>query len=76
VRALIPFFAYFTPETVLPVTSIVATIAGILMMLGRGTTRLIIRSAGRRFRRPIRVARTSKPHLHIRDDVHTQAPGR
>ena len=43
-RALIPFFAYFSPETVLPVTSIVATIAGIVMMLGRGTLRLMVRS--------------------------------
>jgi hypothetical protein len=76
VRALIPFFAYFSPETVLPVTSIVATIAGILMMLGRGTLRLIVRSAGRRFRRSGRVARTSTPHVHIRDEVQAQTPGR
>jgi hypothetical protein len=76
VRALIPFFAYFSPETVLPVTSILATVAGILMMLGRGTLRLIIRAAGQSIRRPLRVASTSKPHLHIRDEAHTQTPRR
>ena len=46
-RAFIPIFAYFSPETLLPATSIVATIAGIVMMLGRGTLRLLRRSSGR-----------------------------
>ena len=39
-------FGYFGPETVLPVTSIVATIAGLAMMFGRHTLRLIM-SCGR-----------------------------
>jgi hypothetical protein len=39
-------FAYFGPETVLPVTSIIATIAGLAMMFGRHTLRLIM-SCGR-----------------------------
>ena len=39
-------FGYFGPETVLPVTSIVATIAGLAMMFGRHTFRLIM-SCGR-----------------------------
>jgi hypothetical protein len=36
-------FGYFGPETVLPVTSVVATIAGLAMMFGRHTLRMIIR---------------------------------
>ena len=36
-------FAYFSPETLLPATSIIATIAGILMMLGRGSLRYVMR---------------------------------
>ena len=68
-------FAYFSPETLLPATSIVATIAGIVMMLGRGTLRLLIRSSQRGLRQAGRIAGTSKPHLHIHDDVHTQTPG-
>ena len=36
-------FAYFSPETMLPATSIIATIAGILMMLGRGSLRYVLR---------------------------------
>jgi hypothetical protein len=39
-------FAYFGPETVLPVTSVLATIAGLGMMFGRNTLRLIL-SCGR-----------------------------
>ena len=35
-------FAYFGPETVLPVTSILATVAGLAMMFGRNTLRLIM----------------------------------
>jgi hypothetical protein len=35
-------FAYFGPETVLPVTSIVATIAGLAMMFGRHALRLVV----------------------------------
>jgi hypothetical protein len=67
--------AYFSPETLLPATSIVATIAGIVMMLGRGTLRLLIRSSQGGLRRAGRIAGTSKPHLHIHDDVQTQTPG-
>ena len=29
--------AYFGPETVLPVTSIIATVVGVVMMLGKGS---------------------------------------
>jgi hypothetical protein len=35
---------YFSPEVLLPVTSIVATAAGIFMMLGRGPYRWMIRA--------------------------------
>ncbi|MFO0889443.1 MAG: hypothetical protein U0790_09925 [Isosphaeraceae bacterium] len=35
--------AYFGPETVLPVTSLVATVAGIFMIMGRHTIRFALR---------------------------------
>ena len=75
-RTSILLFAYFSPETLLPVTSIVATIVGIVMMLGRGTLRLAVRSSQRRHRPAGRIAGTSKPHLHAHDDVHTQTSDR
>ena len=50
-------FAYFGPETVLPMTSVIATIVGLIMMFGRhslrlivGSCRFIIRGAGRMIR--------------------------
>ena len=68
--------AYFSPETLLPATSIVATIAGIVMMLGRGTLRLMVRSSRRRLTRAGRIAATSKPHLQVNDNLYTDALGR
>jgi hypothetical protein len=34
--------AYFSPETVMPLTSIVATIVGAAMLLTRGTIRFLV----------------------------------
>jgi hypothetical protein len=39
-----PVFAYFGPETMLPFTSILATVVGILMIFGKHSLRLITRS--------------------------------
>jgi hypothetical protein len=64
--------AYFSPETLLPATSIVATIAGIVMILGRGSLRLVVRATRRG---PGRIAATSKPHVHLHEDVQTQSAG-
>jgi hypothetical protein len=37
-------FAYFGPESMLPLTSIVATVVGIFLMFGRNTMRIIKRA--------------------------------
>ena len=34
-----PLFAYFGPETVLPATSIMATILGVVLMMGKSSIR-------------------------------------
>ncbi|WP_165067933.1 hypothetical protein [Paludisphaera rhizosphaerae] len=34
-----PLFAYFGPETVLPATSIIATILGVVLMMGKNSIR-------------------------------------
>ncbi len=60
-------FAYFGPETLLPVTSIVATIVGIVMMLGRGSFRFILQFFRRALRLRRRVAAVSRPHFQVRD---------
>ena len=36
-------FAYMSPETVLPVTSLLATVVGVAMMFGRTAYRLAVR---------------------------------
>ena len=70
--------AYLSPETVLPVTSIVAAIAGGSMFLTRRLIRLLVRCfrvhSGVRNGRPGRVSRTSKARTECsrRDD---QQPG-
>ena len=59
------FFAYFTPETLLPVGSILATVAGIAMMLGRGSMRFLIRCVRRYLRPSAWVAGVSRPHFRF-----------
>ncbi|MHC5537166.1 hypothetical protein ACYOEI_02890 [Singulisphaera rosea] len=48
-------FAYFGPETMLPVTSIIATVAGIAMMFGRVAFRFSTTFFRRAATGPIRV---------------------
>jgi len=69
------FFAYFSPETLLPITSIVATIAGLFMMLGRGFLRFIIGCGRRGVRRAGRIAGVSRPHFRLRKKDYSQSPG-
>ncbi len=38
----VPLFAYFGPETVLPVASVIATVLGALAMFGRASLRLLL----------------------------------
>ncbi len=71
-RALGLAITIFSPGLLLPATSIVATIAGIVMIFGRRTLMLMIRTGRRRWHPARTIAGTSKPHLHIHDDVRTQ----
>jgi hypothetical protein len=67
-------FGYFSPDVLLPVTSIVATVAGIFMMLGRGPFRYILRVYESAVRRARRVPSTSRPHFRVRDESRVEAP--
>lgn len=57
---------YLSPETVLPVMSIVASIAGGAMLLTRGSIRFIFRCLRSALRRPRRAARARSPHFESR----------
>jgi hypothetical protein len=68
-----PLFAYFSPETLLPVGSIIATVAGVGMMLGRGSLRFLFR-AFRRIARPSTwIAGVSRPHFRLNEEGEHQA---
>lgn len=55
---------YFSPETVLPLTSIVATIAGAAMLLTRGSLRFFLRCLRTAIRREKPVRGPGAPHFH------------
>ena len=40
---IVPVFAYLSPETCLPLTSILATTVGVVLMFGRGTLAVAMR---------------------------------
>ena len=67
--------AYFGPETMLPLTSIVATIIGIFMMFGRHSLRLATRIFRIRVR-PARVGSLTRPHFsaRLREGSSAEAP--
>ena len=61
-------FAYFGPETVLPMTSIVATVVGLVMMFGKNTFRLLFR--WRKFRREVpQPDKAMRPPQYVRSDA-------
>jgi hypothetical protein len=67
-----PIFAYFSPETLLPVGSILATFAGLAMMLGRGSLRFLLRCLKRVARPSSWVAGVSRPHFRFGGDAEPQ----
>ncbi|MFI5457749.1 MAG: hypothetical protein ACHRXM_20090 [Isosphaerales bacterium] len=58
--------AYFSPETTLPLMSIVTTIVGGAMLFTQGSIRFVVRRFRGALRRPQRVAGASEPHSHSR----------
>jgi hypothetical protein len=60
--------AYLTPDALLPVTSVIATIAGIGMILGRGSFRFLVRCCLRSRRFTSRIAEISEPHFRLREE--------
>lgn len=73
-----PLFAYFSPETLLPVTSIVATVIGVVMMCGKNTFRFLIRGCSRVLprRKSQRVEITKRPHFQARSQVPSEGARR
>jgi hypothetical protein len=67
-------FGYFSPETFLPAASIVATVLGVVLMVGRGSWRFLVLCFKRGIRRGERATRASQPHFRLQSEAHSQAP--
>jgi hypothetical protein len=64
-------FAYFGPETLMPLTSIVAGVVGVFLMFGRNTLRFAV-LAWNRLTRLAGLARDSRAG----EESHSSVPGR
>jgi hypothetical protein len=67
-------FAYFGPETILPVTSVLATVLGCFLMFGRMSIRLVMRLLFSRGSRSRDRGSLSKPHFRSAERVHSETP--
>ena len=59
------FFAYFGPESMLPLTSVVATVVGVFLMFGQNTIRLARRAILGRLTSIGRKQSVPQPHFHV-----------
>jgi hypothetical protein len=61
---------YFSPETMLPLSSVIATVAGFALLIKRSSVRFVIHCFRAALRRP-RGSAIGKPHL----DTRARTPG-
>lgn len=66
--------AYLSPDSILPLTSIVATIAGAAMLFTRGSIRFLVGCFRAVLRRPRRLAGTRAPHFKSRHTMLAEEP--
>jgi hypothetical protein len=66
------FFAYFSPETMLPLSSLIATIAGFALFLRRSSMRFVVHCCRESLRRLRPDARSNSPHFAMRGRRSTQ----
>jgi hypothetical protein len=62
---LLPLFAYFGPETYLPVTSVIATVVGFCMTFSRIGARYAKRVIDKWVERSARSASMPRPHFRV-----------
>jgi hypothetical protein len=62
------FLAYLSPDTMLPATSVLATVAGIVLILGRSSLRFLVRCCRRRFDESSRMGDPHSFHFEVRDE--------
>ena len=69
IRSLL-ILGYFSPETMLPLSSVIATVAGFALLIKRSSVRFVIHCFRTALRRP-RGSAITKPHL----DTRARKPG-
>lgn len=57
---------YFSPETMLPLSSVIATVAGFALLIKRSSIRFVVHCFRAAFRRRPRGSTIGKPHLDRR----------
>jgi hypothetical protein len=55
--------AYFSPETMLPLSSLIATIAGFALLIKRSSIRFVLHCCRAAFRRRRSRSGTQRPHF-------------
>jgi hypothetical protein len=55
--------AYFSPETMLPLSSLIATIAGFALLIKRSSIRFVVHCCRAAFRRRTSASNINKPHF-------------
>jgi hypothetical protein len=60
-------FAYFSPETVLPLSSMLATVAGCALMVKRSSLRFVARGLRAPFLRARAAREAGSPHFKLPD---------
>ena len=68
--------AYLSPETFLPMTSIIATVVGCLMLMTKGSIRFFFRCIRAMVPSPRRIRVIRKPHFPARDVAATEKASR
>jgi hypothetical protein len=61
-------FAYFGPETMMPLTSIAATVVGLFLMFGRNSLRMVLRMFRFPLKRSVRTETLPRPHFSVQAD--------
>lgn len=58
--------AYFSPETMLPLSSLIATVVGFALLVKRSTVRFVVRCCRESLRALRPCSTPSSPHLRVR----------
>jgi hypothetical protein len=70
----IVLFGYFSPETFLPATSVLATVVGVVLMFGRNAFRFVVFKAQALFGRKGVSDAAKAPHFRLKGTSRTKSP--